>query len=138
MKRRRRSHRKRNRQRLASHARRLRRETSGARAQVRAYTPAGNPSLPLRGTHAARGRLQARRLNPAGFSFAFAGRGELLTLLLPFKVMPLGRARKSGRPPPFEPSFKVQRDIAHNQKLRVSRSPPGQTPQRARSFKGPV
>jgi hypothetical protein len=36
-------------------------------------------------------------------------------LLLPFKAMLFGRAGKSGRPPPLEPSLKVQRDIAHNQ-----------------------
>jgi len=37
-------------------------------------------------------------------------------LLLPFKAMlPLGHARKSGGPPLFEPSFKVQRENAHNQ-----------------------
>jgi hypothetical protein len=36
-------------------------------------------------------------------------------LLLRFKAMLFGRAGKSGRPPPLEPSLKVQRDIAHNQ-----------------------
>jgi hypothetical protein len=37
-------------------------------------------------------------------------------LLLPFKAMlPLGHARKSGGPPLFEPSFKVQGENAHNQ-----------------------
>ena len=36
-------------------------------------------------------------------------------LLLPFKAMLFGRAGKSGRPPPLEPSLKVQRDIAQNQ-----------------------
>jgi hypothetical protein len=51
---------------------------------------------------------------PAGFSFAFVGRGDPL-MLLPFKAMLFGRAGKSGRPPPLEPSLKVQRDIAHNQ-----------------------
>jgi hypothetical protein len=43
-----------------------------------------------------------------GFSFAVVGRGELL--LLPFKAMLLSeraRGRKSGRPPPLAPSFKV-------------------------------
>jgi hypothetical protein len=58
---------------------------------------------------------RSRPVLPAGFSFAFAGRGELL-MLLPFKAMlPLGHARKSGGPPLFEPSFKVQRENAHNQ-----------------------
>ena len=68
--------------------------------------------------HNARRRLEARHLNLAGFLFGFAGRGDLLTLLL----MPVlledsrgRRLRKSGRPPPLEPSLKVQRDIAHNQ-----------------------
>jgi len=51
--------------------------------------------------------------NPAGLSLAFAGFGELLTL--PFKAMLLECARKSGGPPLFEPSFKVQRNSAHNQ-----------------------
>jgi hypothetical protein len=36
-------------------------------------------------------------------------------LLLRFKAMLFGRAGKSGRPPPLEPSLKVQRNIAHNQ-----------------------
>jgi hypothetical protein len=58
-----------------------------------------------------RGRPQTRRLNPAGFSFAFALRGMLTLLLEP---MLLERARKSGGPPPLEPSFKVKRDV-HNQ-----------------------
>jgi hypothetical protein len=53
---------------------------------------------------------------PAGFSFAFAGRGELLMLPLPFKAMlPLGHAEKSGGPPPLERSFNVKRDTTHNQ-----------------------
>jgi hypothetical protein len=56
------------------------------------------------------------QLNPAGFSFAFAGCGKLLTLLFPMLFpMLLERARKSGGPPLFEPSFKVQRENAHNQ-----------------------
>jgi hypothetical protein len=45
---------------------------------------------------------EARRLNPAGFSFAFVGRGDPLLLLL-FEAMLFGRAGKSGRPPPLEP-----------------------------------
>ena len=64
------------------------------RAQVRAREPAG--------------------CTPAGFSFDFAGRSDPL-MLLPFKAMLFGGAGKSGRPPPLEPSLKVQRDIAHNQ-----------------------
>ena len=47
--------------------------------------------------------------------FAFVGRGDPLMLLLGFKAMLFGRAGKSGRPPPLEPSLKVHRDIAHNQ-----------------------
>jgi hypothetical protein len=58
----------------------------GARAQVRAREP--------------------RRFAPAGFSFAFVGRGDPL-MMLPFKAMLFGRAGKSGRPPPLEPSLKV-------------------------------
>jgi len=60
------------------------------------------------------GRPQTRRLNPAGFSFSFAGRGKLFTL--PFKPMllGLGRRAKSGGPPLLEPSFNVKRDTAHN------------------------
>ena len=68
-------------------------------------------------TSAGKDRPQARRLNAAGFSFAVVGRGELL-MLLPFKAMLLSeRARggKSGSPPLFAPSFKVQGNTAHNQ-----------------------
>jgi len=54
-------------------------------------------------------------LQPVGFSFAFVGRGDALMLLLLFKAMLFGGAGKSGRPPPLEPSLKVQGDIAHNQ-----------------------
>ena len=36
-------------------------------------------------------------------------------LLLLFKAMLFGRAGKSGRPAPLEPSLKVHRNIAHNQ-----------------------
>jgi hypothetical protein len=70
-------------------------------------------------------RSQACRFSPAGFSFAVVGRGELL--LLPFKAMLLSeRARglKSGGPPLFAPSFKVQGDIAHNSKAPGSQAPP--------------
>jgi hypothetical protein len=48
--------------------------------------------------------------------FAFVGCGDPLMLLLHcFKAMLFGWAGKSGRPPPLEPSLKVQRDTAHNQ-----------------------
>jgi hypothetical protein len=58
---------------------------------------------------------RSRPVLPAGFSFAFAGRGELLMLLLPFKAMlPLGHARKSSGPPPFASSLNVQGDDSHN------------------------
>jgi hypothetical protein len=60
-------------------------------------------------------RSRTRRFTPADFSFAFVGRGERLMLLLRFKAMLFSRAGKSGRPPPLEPSLKVQRDIAHSQ-----------------------
>src|SRR6266403_5330219 len=71
------------------------------------------------------GRLQTRRLNPASFSFPFAGRGRLP---LHFKSTLLVRGGfhrpgKSGGPPLFEPSFKVQRNDAHSQKLRVRGRP---------------
>ena len=67
---------------------------------------------------------RSRPVLPAGLSFAFAGRGELLMLLLPFKAMlPLGHARKSGSPPLFEPSFKVQRENAHNQSSGFTAAP---------------
>src|SRR5258705_1496824 len=67
---------------------------------------------------------RSRPVLPAGLSFAFAGRGELLMLLLPFKAMlPLGHARKSGGPPLFEPSFKVQRENAHNQSSGITAAP---------------
>jgi hypothetical protein len=56
------------------------------------------------------------------FSFALARRDRLL--ILPVRLMLLARgqrirSQKSGGPPPFEPSLKVEGDIAHNQKLRV-------------------
>src|SRR5258706_4184885 len=73
------------------------------------------------GTHTGSGRLQGRRVDPAGFSFAFSGRGEVLTL--PFKAMPLGHARKPRGPPLFEPSFKVPRDNAHNQSSGFAAAP---------------
>src|SRR5260370_4899381 len=45
-------------------------------------------------------------------------------MLLPFKAMlPLGHARKSGGPPLFEPSFKVQRESAHNQSSGFTAAP---------------
>src|SRR6266851_5488598 len=60
-------------------------------------------------------RPQACRFNSAGFSFGFAGRGQLL--ILPFKLtLRRGRHRpqKSGGPPLFAPSLKVQGDDTHN------------------------
>jgi hypothetical protein len=68
-------------------------------------------------TSADKDRRQARRVNAAGFSFAVVGRGELL-MLLPFKAMLLfesARGRKAGGPPLLAPSFKIQRNTAHNQ-----------------------
>ena len=62
-------------------------------------------------------RAQVRDREPA-FSapagFAFLGRADPL-LLLRFKATLFGGTGKSGRPPPLEPSLKVQRDIVHNQ-----------------------
>jgi hypothetical protein len=76
--------------------------------------------LKIRGIHSARwfevttkGRPQTRRFNPAGFSLPFAGRG--LLLLTRRIAMLLGNSRKSGGPPPLEPSFKVKRDV-HSQR----------------------
>ena len=61
-------------------------------------------------------RPQARRFNPAGFSFGFGGFGKLLLLLrLALGRRWRSRPTKSGGPPPLEPSLKVQGDIAHNQ-----------------------
>jgi hypothetical protein len=61
-------------------------------------------------------RPQARRFNPAGFSFGFGRFGKLLLLLL---RLALGRRwwsrpTKSGSPPLFEPSLKVAGYNAHN------------------------
>jgi hypothetical protein len=61
--------------------------------------------------------VRARRLSPAGFPFGFGGRAELLTLL--FMLALLGRGfwrlpRKSGGPPLFAPSLKLQGDDTHN------------------------
>jgi hypothetical protein len=71
--------------------------------------------LVIPGRPLTRGRPKGQ-LNSAGFSFAFAGCGKLLTLPFPMLLpMLLERARKSGGPPLFEPSFKVQRDSTHNQ-----------------------
>jgi hypothetical protein len=64
----------------------------------------------------------------------FALRGMLTLLLEP---MLLERARKSGGPALLQPSFKVQRDATHYQKLPVSVAPEFQRPQRPRSSKGP-
>ncbi len=67
----------------------------------------------------------ARRFSPAGLSFAVVGRGDWL-MLLPFKAMLLlerAGGRKSGGPPLFEPSFKVQRENAHNQSSGFTAAP---------------
>jgi hypothetical protein len=60
-------------------------------------------------------RARPRRFSLADFSLALVGLGEPFLLLLRFKAMLFGRAGKSGRPPPLEPSLEVQRNIAHNQ-----------------------
>jgi hypothetical protein len=60
-----------------------------------------------------RARPQTLGLDSAGFSRPFAGRG--LLLLMRGIAMLLGNPRKSGGPPPLEPSFKVKRDV-HNQR----------------------
>jgi hypothetical protein len=68
---------------------------------------------------------QARRLKLPGFLFALVGRGKLLRQ--PFKPMLFGRGRgdwpgKSGGPPLFELSFKVNGDSTHST-LRVRGRP---------------
>ncbi len=102
-----------------------------SRGRITAHTKApgcGAPKIPALQVSSAGYRAacfhRSRPVLPAGFSFAFAGRGELLMLLLPFKAMlPLGHARKSGGPPLFEPSFKVQRENAHNQSSGFTAAP---------------
>jgi hypothetical protein len=50
----------------------------------------------------------------------------LLLLLLPFKAMLLSEGahgRKSGSPPLFASSFKIQRNTAHNQNSRFAIAP---------------
>ena len=59
-----------------------------------------------------KGRPRTRRPNLAGFSLLFAGGG--LLLLTRRIAMLLGNSRKSGGPPLLAPSFKVQRNSAHN------------------------
>jgi hypothetical protein len=56
--------------------------------------------------------LRSTLARPPIRGLAFVGRGSPLLLLL-FKAMLFGRAGKSGRPAPLEPSLKVYRDIAH-------------------------
>ena len=75
------------------------------------------PRLRARRLTSAGDRRQARRLNATGFAFAVVGRGELLMLLLFKAMLLLERAggRKAGGPPLLAPSFKVQRNTAHNQ-----------------------
>jgi hypothetical protein len=63
-------------------------------------------------------RAQVRDREPAcsaPAAFAFLGHGDALMLLLRFKATLFGGAGKSGRPPPLEPSLKVQRNTTHNQ-----------------------
>jgi hypothetical protein len=77
-----------------------------------AITPGRGASVPRSNR---RYRPQARRFNPAGFSFGFGGFGKLLLLLR----MALGRRwrsqpTKSCGPPLFEPSLKVQWYTAHS------------------------
>src|SRR6476646_5221872 len=80
-----------------------------------------------------RDRPQTRGLDSAGFSLPFAGRG--LLLLMRRIAMLLGDPRKSGGPPPLEPSFEVKRDV-HNQRSGFVGRPRCRRPQRARPFKG--
>jgi len=83
------------------------------------------------------GKSRARRFKPAGFSFGFGGCGNLLLLLrLALRRRWRNRPSKSGGPPLFALSLKVQRNIAHN-RLRV-RPAPVLRPQRSPSPKGPT
>ncbi len=59
-------------------------------------------------------RSHARRFNPAGFSFGFGGCGKLLLLRLALRRRWRNLPRKSGGPPLFALSLKVERNIAHN------------------------
>jgi hypothetical protein len=82
--------------------------------------------------------LRSTLARPPIRGFAFIGRGGPLLLLLPFKPTLFGRAGKSGRPAPLEPSLEVYRDIAHNlTKAPGLLSPRGGGYQRARALKGP-
>src|ERR1700728_124036 len=81
--------------------------------------------------------LRSTLARPSIRGFAFVGRGGPLLLLLLFKAMLLGRAGKSGRPAPLEPSLKVYRDIAHTKAPGLLSAPRGQRHQRARALKGP-
>ena len=67
--------------------------------------------------YTARVDINARRLNPAGFPFSFAGREGVLTLLFMLALLGRGFWRlpcKSGGPPLFAPSLNVQGDDTHN------------------------
>ena len=60
-------------------------------------------------------RPQARRFNPADFTFGFGGFGKLLLLLrLALGRRWRSRPTKSGRPSLFTPSLKVHGYAAHN------------------------
>jgi hypothetical protein len=70
-------------------------------------------------------RPQARRFNPASLLFGFGWRGKLL--ILAFRLMPLrcrrwGRPCKSGGPPLFALSLKVQRDTHNPTPVRLTRT----------------
>ena len=79
----------------------------------------------------------ARRFSPAGFSFAVAGRGELLQRFKAMLRSEGARGRKSGSPALFAPSFKVQGNTTHNQNSWFVVAP-GLEPQLARASKGPA
>jgi hypothetical protein len=86
-----------------------------------AATPVGSSADSLlRGEFTPLGQTSSPSPQPGRFFFAFAGRGKGWILL--FKLMLFGpgrchRAGKSGGPPLLKPSFKIQRDNAHNPKL---------------------
>jgi hypothetical protein len=96
-------------------------EIKSALPLVRPLSRASRRRRPGRGASVPRShrrcRPEARRLSLAGFSFALAGRGDLLAL--PFwpslpRCDRFHRPRKSSGPPLFAPSLKVQGDDTHN------------------------
>ena len=79
-----------------------------------ARTPVGSSADSfLRGELTPRVKASSPPLQLGGFFFWIWGFGKLLTLPFKFLFFRRDRPRKSGGPPLFEPSLKVQRDVAH-------------------------